>query len=104
MNIKRVAYETKPLSQQRPSYEAWKPAFSQTKFPEKGDFPYQKVFSNVSRKVASQEETSPAKSGSSLHATGFIPSASEPKYGSQNLRGEEVDQLVASFLKERKLV
>lgn len=104
MNIKRVAYETKPLSQQRASYETWKPALSRSQSPPKGDFPYQKVFSNVSRKTTSQEEATPAKSGSSLHATGFIASTGEQKYGSQNLRGEEVDQLVTSFLKERRLV
>lgn len=105
MNIKRVAYETKPLAKQPPSYEAWRPAKSRDSAATNNDFPYQKVFSNVSRKGNPARQPASAAPKTSTSAQASTPKQPEAhNYGSQGLSGTEVDRVVATFLKERKLV
>ena len=102
MNTKRVAYETKPLTTQQPDYVQWRAAKLNNADQSDSEFPYQKVFSNVSRKGSGQQKAYAAPPPKPLSST--ASSEDGHKYGSQGLSGAEVDQIVADFLKERKLV
>jgi len=77
MNIKRVAYETKPLSVPR-NGTTWRPTSRQH-----GEAPYNKALSSdVSRKGSLQHESGGPK-----------------KYGSSGLSETEVEQVVDAFIK-----
>lgn len=101
INIKRVAYETRPLAKQRPAHEAWQPAATRGGR-ENATFPYQKALSGeVSRKGAALLQREAQRRAAQAPA----PAAGSEKttYGTGALSGEQVDQQVAAFLKERKL-
>ncbi|MFQ5708697.1 MAG: aldehyde dehydrogenase family protein [bacterium] len=88
MNIKRVAYETKPISVPR-NGTTWRPNVHHHW--QQSDAPYTKALSsNVSRKVSAV----PAK------ATGS--DNSEKSYGATGLSAAEVERLVAEFEQGRK--
>ncbi|MDQ7053292.1 MAG: aldehyde dehydrogenase family protein [candidate division KSB1 bacterium] len=106
LNIKRVAYETKPLSPMRETGETWRPSGVSARKSEP-HFPYQKALSSdVSRKGSATTKSEPKPSPSMPHkhrAPAVTVSNSERKYGTSGLSGEDVDQIVARFLKERGL-
>jgi hypothetical protein len=97
MNIKRVAWETKPLSMPRET-GAWRPTLpaSTTRAAE---FPYQKALaSDVSRKGGSVKPM-PAPADKPWLAS---RETSEKKYGTGKMSGEQVDKLVSEFVKTRR--
>jgi acetaldehyde dehydrogenase (acetylating) len=96
INIKRVAWETKPLSMPRET-GAWRPTLpaSTTRATE---FPYQKALSSeVSRKGSVKPMETPAvKPWLTSRET------SEKKYGASKMSGEQVDKIVSEFVKTRR--
>ena len=106
LNIKRVAYETRPLSPMRETGETWRPRGVSARKSE-AHFPYQKALSpDVSRKGSAAAKPEPKPSPPLPHVHSGPPAGSddrERRYGSSGLSGEEVDQIVAAFLKERGL-
>jgi acetaldehyde dehydrogenase (acetylating) len=97
MNIKRVAWETKPLSMPRES-GAWRPTLpaSTTRAAE---FPYQKALaSDVSRKGGSVKPMPAPADKPWLSGR----ESSEKKYGAGKMSGEQVDKLVSEFVKTRR--
>jgi len=96
INIKRVAWETKPLSMARET-GAWRPTLpaSTTRAAE---FPYQKALSSeVSRKGSVKPMSAPADKP-------WLASreADEKKYGAGKMSGEQVDKMVSEFVKTRR--
>jgi hypothetical protein len=102
INIKRVAWETKPLSMVRET-GAWRPTLPAPTAARAADFPYQKALSaDVSRKGN-------ARPGSvkPLPAVADKPWLSsretdEKKYGAGKMSGEQVDKIVSEFVKARR--
>jgi len=101
LNIKRVAWETKPLSMARET-GAWRPTLpaSTTRVAE---FPYQKALaSDVSRKGNAQPAS--VKSMPTPAEKFWLASreADEKKYGAGKMSGEQVDKIVSEFVKARQ--
>ena len=97
MNIKRVAWETKPLAKPRDT-SAWRPSVS-VEARSREEFPYQKALSSeVSRKGTAHAATPTASAKPMTSA----PEGSEQKYGASGMSGEEVDKVVKEFAKMRK--
>jgi acetaldehyde dehydrogenase (acetylating) len=97
MNIKRVAWETKPLSMPRET-GAWRPTLpaSTTRAAE---FPYQKALSSdVSRKGGSVKPMPAPADKPWLSGR----ESAEKKYGTGKMSGEQVDKLVSEFVKTRR--
>ncbi len=97
MNIKRVAWETKPLSMPRET-GAWRPTLpaSTTRTAE---FPYQKALaSDVSRKGGSVKPMPVPADKPWLSGR----ETSEKKYGAGKMSGEQVDKMVSEFVKTRR--
>ncbi len=97
MNIKRVAWETKPLSMPRET-GAWRPTLpaSTTRTAE---FPYQKALaSDVSRKGGSVKPMAVPADKPWLSGR----ETSEKKYGTGKMSGEQVDKVVSEFVKTRR--
>ncbi|MCH7676443.1 aldehyde dehydrogenase family protein [candidate division KSB1 bacterium] len=87
MNIKRVAYETKPLSAPR-NGTTWRPA-------ERSDAPYTKALSgNVSRKGSTRTTDSIPKRRDGI-------GASKKVYGATGMTESEVEQVIEEFVKNR---
>ncbi len=98
MNIKRVAWETKPLAKPREA-SAWRPSISIASR-RREEFPYQKALSSeVSRKASVLSSAPPASAAKSDTAT---HEASGQKYGASGMSGEQVDRIVKEFAKARK--
>jgi len=98
MNIKRVAWETKPLAKPREA-SAWRPSISIASR-SREEFPYQKALSSeVSRKASVLSSAPPASAAKSDTAT---HEASGQKYGASGMSGEQVDRIVKEFAKARK--
>lgn len=98
MNIKRVAWETKPLKMARNTH-SWRPALS-TRAQRSSDHPYQKALSaDVSRKGIPKA----AESGPATPSTAPVPGdAAERKYGTSGLSGAQVDDIVRKLLQSRQ--
>jgi acyl-CoA reductase-like NAD-dependent aldehyde dehydrogenase len=95
INVKRVAWETKPLSASRDT-SAWRPSL--TPAARKAEFPYQKALSSeISRKSASAPAESPAPKP---WLTGR--ESAERKYGASGMSGEQVDKIVKEFVRARR--
>jgi len=93
MNIKRVAWETKPLSMSRDTH-SWRPTIS-TKTQRTADFPYQKALSSdVSRKGTPKEQPATSSPVSTQ-------AVSEHKFGTSGMSANQVDEVVRTFLKSR---
>ena len=105
MNMKRVAYETKPLSADRETAAVWRPRIVGASRKPEAHFPYQKALSSdVSRKGSSISGRPSAPASAAVgSADRFAETDGERKYGSGQLSGTEVDRIVAEFLKERGL-
>lgn len=85
MNIKRVAYETKPLSAPRNS-TTWRPA-------ERSEAPYTKALSaDVSRKGSSSKQTANKPSATPGNSGNKI-------YGTTGMTESEVEQVIQEFTK-----
>lgn len=106
MNIKRVAWETKPLSMARDTH-SWRPALS-TKAQRSSEHPYQKALSSdVSRKGTPKTEPSfvavPLTASSETRPSVSMPGDSaERKYGTSGLSGAQVDEVVRKLLQSRQ--
>ena len=86
MNIKRVAYETKPLAAPR-NGTTWRPA-------ERSDAPYRKALSSdVSRKGNSQKATNESSTKISSSQPGKV-------YGATGMTESEVEQVIEEFIKQ----
>lgn len=116
LNIKRVAWETKPLAKPRDS-GAWRPAVA-VEARGRNEFPYQKALSSdVSRKgpalagtpsVAARNPVAPARPEvaampppAAVKPMAAAPAAAEQKFGTSGLSAEEVDRIVAEFSKRK---
>ncbi|MCH8871974.1 acetaldehyde dehydrogenase, partial [candidate division KSB1 bacterium] len=87
MNIKRVAYETKPLSAPR-NGTTWRPA-------ERSDAPYTKALSgNVSRKGSTRTTDSIPKLRDRIGTRKKV-------YGATGMTESEVEQVIEEFVKNR---
>ncbi|MCH8021046.1 aldehyde dehydrogenase family protein [candidate division KSB1 bacterium] len=87
MNIKRVAYETKPLSAPR-NGTTWRPA-------ERSDAPYTKALSgNVSRKGSTRTTDSIPKRRDRIGTRKKV-------YGATGMTESEVEQVIEEFVKNR---
>jgi hypothetical protein len=96
MNIKRVAWETKPLSMVRET-GAWRPTLP-TSSTRAAEFPYQKALSSdISRKGSVKSMPAPADKPWLANRE-----ASEKKYGAGKMSGEQVDKIVNEFIKTRR--
>ncbi len=105
MNIKRMAYEIKPVSPMRETGVSWRPKRPAAK--REAHFPYQKALSaDVSRKGRAAQ-AAVSKAAPQPPAPEAPPLArmdeADRRYGEKGLTGEEVDRIVAEFLKERGL-
>ncbi|MDZ7269422.1 MAG: aldehyde dehydrogenase family protein [candidate division KSB1 bacterium] len=125
LNIKRVAWETRPLAKPRDT-GAWRPAVA-VQARSRAEFPYQKALSSqVSRKGTAHSATPPAAvpnvTGENFQAeasagdrTTQAPAMPLPqetagatstqpaaqKFGTSGLSAEEVDRIVAEFSKRK---
>lgn len=102
LNIKRVAYETKPLTPNREKNAVWRPRPAKNGSPPKPHFPYEKALAaDISRKGPAQ----PAPIAAPAPKPAAPVSAPEPpaQYGTSGLSGEDVDRVVADFLHQRGL-
>ena len=96
INIKRVAYETKPLSMPRDG-TTWRPSLRHDW--ERGEASYQKALSaDVSRKGPSAGKPKPSTKKPLLEST---PGTGGRRYGSGGLSESEVEQVVKDFIKSR---
>lgn len=106
MNIKRVAYEIRPINRRQPASSTWQPGRKTVAEAKGSGFPYQKVFDDVSRRVTVPAARRNASLAAAPRADTGQGRAAAPvqKYGASGLSGQEVDQIVASFLKARKSI
>jgi len=96
INIKQVAYETKPLSMPRDG-TSWRPSLRHDW--ELGEASYQKALSaDVSRKGPSAGKPKPSIEKPWLESS---PGIGERRYGSGGLSESEVEQVVKDFIKNR---
>ncbi|MDZ7310476.1 MAG: acetaldehyde dehydrogenase (acetylating) [candidate division KSB1 bacterium] len=96
INIKRVAWETKPLSMPRET-GAWRPTLPAS-ITRAAEFPYQKALSSeVSRKGSVKSMETPADKP-------WLAGRESPerKYGTSKMSGEQVDKIVSEFVKTRR--
>ncbi|MFQ5638819.1 MAG: aldehyde dehydrogenase family protein [bacterium] len=94
MNIKRVAYETKPLSMPRNS-TTWKAAVHHDW--QRREAPYMKALSSDVSRKGSGSQHAPEREA----ASGPEVKSSEKKYGASGLTEQEVENVVEAFLKNR---
>lgn len=101
INIKRVAWETKPLAMVRET-GAWRPTLPSSTT-RAAEFPYQKALSSeVSRKGSAQPAAVKSMPASADKPWLASRDADEKKYGAGKMSGEQVDKILSEFVRTRR--
>jgi len=96
MNIKRVAWETKPLAKSRET-SAWRPAVP-LESRSREEFPYQKALSSEVSRKGTVPAAAPA---ATVRPITSKSEAAEQKFGTSGMSSEQVDRLMKEFKRTR---
>ena len=99
MNIKRVAWETKPLTMSRETH-SWRPTLS-SKAQRSADFPYQKALSSEVSRKGTPKAAEPVPAAKPSGGSGSPSAPSEQKFGSSGMSSSQVDEVESRFSKSR---